>query len=71
LRSAAETPGSRGSVPESRFLILVLICLKKYRPMGDRGSGVLPMVRWLDYDPIAAVVLLFGLSAVVLLALSI
>jgi hypothetical protein len=29
------------------------------------------MVRWLDYDPIAVVVLMFGIGAVVLLALSI
>jgi hypothetical protein len=30
-----------------------------------------PPVRWLDYDPIAVVVLMFGIGAVVLLALSI
>jgi hypothetical protein len=30
-----------------------------------------PKVRWLDYDPIAVVVLMFGIGAVVLLALSI
>jgi hypothetical protein len=29
------------------------------------------MVRWLDYDPIAVIVLMFGIGAVVLLALSI
>jgi hypothetical protein len=29
------------------------------------------MVKWLDYDPIAAVVLMVGLAAVVSLALSI
>jgi hypothetical protein len=29
------------------------------------------MARWLDYDPIAVVVLMFGIGAVVLLALSI
>jgi hypothetical protein len=29
------------------------------------------MARWLDYDPIALVVLMFGMGAVVLLALSI
>jgi hypothetical protein len=42
--------------------------------IGDRRRGhgdCAPMVRWLDYDPIAAAVLIFGLAAVVLLALSI
>lgn len=29
------------------------------------------MVRWLDYDPIAVVVLIFGIGAVSLLALNI
>jgi hypothetical protein len=29
------------------------------------------MVRWLDYDPIAAIVLVVGIAAVVSLALSI
>ena len=29
------------------------------------------MVRWLDYDPIAVVVLIFGIGAVSLLALTI
>jgi len=31
----------------------------------------LPMVRWLDYDPIAGVFLVVGIAAVVSLALSI
>jgi hypothetical protein len=35
---------------------------------GEHGDCA-PMARWLDYDPIALVVLMFGIGAVVLLAL--
>jgi hypothetical protein len=38
----------------------------------DGGNmETMPTVRWLDYDPIAVVVLMFGIGAVVMLALSI
>jgi len=41
------------------------------RSVVGSGSGVLPMVKWLDCDPVASVVLVIGLVAVVSLALSI
>jgi hypothetical protein len=42
-----------------------------YRGSTGGHGDCAPMVRWLDYDPLAVVVLMFGIGAVALLALSI
>jgi hypothetical protein len=42
-----------------------------YRGSTGGQGDCAPMVRWLDYDPLAVVVLMFGIGAVALLALSI
>ena len=51
-------------------LVLELVLMITFEPDRGRLRG-LPMLRWLDYDPIAVITLIVGIGVVSLLALSI
>ena len=72
--SALSTTGRQESHSAQAVILSTLVLRELYGQYVTglgRDRGLPMLVRWLDYDPIAVVVLIFGIGAVSLLALTI